>query len=220
MKIDRDSFHQIVQFEDQDLLVLNKPPGMAVQSKDQEDLCTMAEFYIGAQAHAIHRIDQPASGLVLLAKNAESAAKFGTLLRDKKLDRTYLAIVATPPAEPQGSLTHYLQKSRSSNRMIASMDGKGQKAELNYRQLHSSEHYHLLEVKLSTGRQHQIRAQMSAIGSPIKGDNKYGFKRGNRDRSIHLHSWKIQYTDQTGQVHAFVAPPPQEVLWDFFAESL
>ena len=219
MTIERDSFHQLVLHEDGDLLVLNKPAGLAVQSKEGDDLCGLAEFYIGDSVHPVHRIDQPASGLVLIAKNPEAAAKFGSLLQEKKLDRTYLAIVGAMPEAASGSLTHYLQKSRSSNRMIAGKDEKGQRAELSYQHVKSSENYHLLEVKLSTGRQHQIRAQFGAIGSPIKGDNKYGFKRGNRDRSIHLHSWKISFADAQGTQHEFIAPTPDEVLWDFFMKE-
>lgn len=98
---------------------------------------------------------------------------------------------------------------------------KTQRAELHYRLLTSSDNYHLLEVEIITGRHHQIRAQLAAIGCPIKGDVKYGFKRGNRDRSIHLHAWKLQFTHPVSQESVtLTAALPEDPVWNYFSEWL
>lgn len=206
-----------ILFEDDDLIVMNKPPGMPVQARDQPDLCHHLEAYLKLPPFPIHRIDQPASGLVLFAKKRKAASSLSALVRRQGIDRTYLAVVGKKPEPATGRLVHYLVRSPRSNRMIVTDIDVGQRAELQYEVLPSrSEHYYLLQVVPITGRRHQIRAQFGAIDNPIKGDNKYGFKRGNQDRSIHLHGWKMSFTDWNGALRQFEASPPDEVLWNAF----
>ncbi|MBX2816901.1 MAG: RNA pseudouridine synthase [Saprospiraceae bacterium] len=203
--------------EDAHFLFLNKPAGLAVQSSSQPDLVGLATAYANLPCHPCHRIDQPCTGLVVLAKNAEAAASFQRQLQMGAVTRKYLAAVANVPTPPVGDLIHRLQKSHKSNKML--IRSKGKEARLSYRLLSSSTHYHLLEIQLASGRQHQIRAQLAAIGCPIKGDNKYGFKRKNRDRSIHLHS-HVMHFDLNDRAYQCIAPLPHDPLWQFFAQSL
>ena len=170
----------------------------------------------------IHRIDQPASGVVLFAKTHNALVALNEQFRNRETDKVYLAVVGERPKEEQGHLVHYLRKNGRKNISRASEEQSegAKKAELEYRLLGSSERYHLLEIHLKTGRHHQIRAQLAAIGCPIKGDVKYGFRRSNRDRSIHLHAWKLSFRHTfSGEQVTLQAPPPvDDPVWDAFQD--
>lgn len=215
-----------IKFEDKHLLVINKPPGIGAQADKTGDdsLLEQAEAYCRQPLQLVHRIDRPASGLVLLAKTKAAMAALSEQFRTRQVEKTYWAAVQQAPPEPSGHLVHFLKKNEKTNRSHLAEEGQpgAEKAELNYRLIGSSKHYHLLEIQLLTGRHHQIRAQLAAIGCPIKGDVKYGARRSNLDRSIHLHAKHLSFEHPVlGNVIALeAAPPADDPVWaGFMAEG-
>ena len=212
----------LVIYKNNQLIALNKLPGIAVQKDSGEDksLADLAEIYTKSKLRIIHRIDRPASGIVLMAKTPKALAKLNEQFKNRIVKKTYLAVVKNLPEKPAGELIHYLQKNSKLNRSYASDVARenSKKAVLTYTHLGSSDYYHLLKIDLQTGRHHQIRAQLAAINSPIKGDVKYGFRRGNRDRSIHLHAWKIKFRHPVSNEWVeLTAAPPDDPVWNAFA---
>ena len=202
-------------------LVINKPPGLGIQpdKTGNKSLVDLAEIYTKKKLFVTHRIDRPVSGVVILAKNSSCAGALNEQFREKQIQKTYLAIVKEAPKENEGTLIHYLTKNEKVNKSFVSdvKSYNNKKAELKYVVIAKSDNYSLLKINLITGRHHQIRAQLSAIGSPIKGDVKYGARRSNKDRSIHLHAWKISFKHPiSNEVIDVIAPPPSESLWDYF----
>jgi 23S rRNA pseudouridine1911/1915/1917 synthase len=215
-----------IVFKNNRFVVFNKPAGIPVvpdQTKDQAVTQIMAA-YLKHDVHAVHRIDRVASGLVLLGQTSKAMSELSEVFAAGKMDKTYLAVVKNAPPDESGTLTHYLKKTGTANKMSAwatPQDG-AQEARLTYKVIGKSDQFHLLEVKLLTGRQHQIRAQFAAIGCPIKGDNKYGYPRSNPDRSIHLHAWRLAFTDPVSSEAMFFESPlsQDDVVWRFFDELL
>lgn len=210
-------------YKDNQIMVFNKPPGIAVQSPAKPDLHQLANAYAQVPLHVVHRIDQPASGLVLFAKNAKSAAHLQRQFSTGSIKRIYHALVKKLPDPKEGKLEHLLLKMNHKNKslVVDTEQPEAQNCVLNYRWIRSSDTYHLLEVSLSTGRHHQIRAQLSAIGSPIKGDVKYGDRRANKDRSIHLHASEVSFIHPiSGEKMDMRAPAPDDVLWNFFRDDM
>ncbi len=210
-----------VLYKNNQLIALNKPSGLPTQSDRSGDkaLLDIAEIYTKSHLHLIHRLDRPASGIVLIAKNKKCLAKLNEQFQNRTIKKTYLAVVKNHPPEKEGTLIHYLLKSQKKNRAFAHDEEKpnSKKAELTYKVIASIDNYHLLEINLVTGRHHQIRAQLAKIDCPIKGDERYGFKRGNKDRSIHLHAWKLEFRHPvTNDVVKLEAPLPDEVVWQAF----
>jgi 23S rRNA pseudouridine1911/1915/1917 synthase len=168
----------------------------------------------------VHRIDRPVSGAVIFARTSKALTRMNEMMKNHELDKLYWAVVKTLPAAASGSLSHLLMKNEKQNKSYVVKEGTaGAKvAGLDYRLLASGQHYHLLEVKLHTGRHHQIRAQLSAIGSPIRGDLKYGYSRSNGDGSIHLHARVISFVHPVSkELVKVVAPAPTgDVLWQYF----
>jgi 23S rRNA pseudouridine1911/1915/1917 synthase len=211
----------LILYKNNQLIAFNKPPGLPVQADKTGDksLQALAEIYCKGKVDLVHRIDRPASGVVLFARTHSALVDLNEQFRQRTIRKTYLAVVGEAPPEPEGTLVHYLVKNARKNISIAHHNETpgADRAELHYRQLAASDNYFLLEINLLTGRHHQIRAQLAAIGCPIKGDNKYGFKRANRDRSIHLHAWKMSFEHPvTREREEVVAPVPEEALWGSF----
>jgi len=208
-------------YKNNQLIAFNKPATLPCQSDKTKDksLLDLAEIYAKSKLQLIHRLDRPASGIVLLAKNKKALAHLNAQFQNRTVQKTYLAVVKNHPSEKQGHLIHFLKKNQRQNRSTAHLEEipNSKKAELQYEVIASIENYHLLKINLITGRHHQIRAQLAAINSPIKGDDKYGFKRSNRDRSIHLHAWKISFQHPvTNEKVTLEAPLPEEVVWQAF----
>ncbi|MEY3238597.1 MAG: hypothetical protein RIR11_35 [Bacteroidota bacterium] len=207
---------------DNDFVAILKPAGIGVQpdKTGEPSLLDQAALHLGQSLFVIHRIDRPVSGIVLFAKNKTAAYALSEQFKERSLSKTYLAVVAVLPAPTEGELVHYFEKNESSNKSRVYSENKAgrEKGILKYRVLGRSERYHLLEIQLYTGRHHQIRAQLSAIGCPIKGDIKYGAKRGNLDRSIHLHAHKMTVKQPTtGELLRFVADVPgNDAVWNAF----
>lgn len=201
-----------ILYEDSLLLALNKPAGMPAQADKTGDPAVLqwAESHCELPLHPVHRLDRPASGVLLLAKTKAGMTALQRQFQEQLVEKEYLAVVAAPPPEPEGTLIHFLQKNSAQNRATAhtAQTPGSERAELHYRLLGSSDRYHLLYIRLVTGRHHQIRAQLAAIGCPIKGDVKYGARRSNRDRSIHLHAWRLAFEHPgTGEWMQLTAPP-------------
>ncbi len=220
-----------VIFEDNHLIAINKRTGDIVQGDKTGDIPLsdyikdflrkkynkVGNVYCGV----IHRIDRPVSGVVLFAKTSKALARMNQLIHDRQIRKYYWAIVKNVPVNPKDDLVHYLFKDERKNKVMVSKDPKDGylRAEMNYELIGSSENYHLLDIELLTGRHHQIRAQLSAIGSPIKGDLKYGFPRSNQDASICLHAKSVSFIHPvTLQTTLIKADPPNEKLWNSFAE--
>ncbi len=200
-----------VVFEDRQMIVVNKPAGVLSQPDARENinLLSLVSDYIGQPAFVVHRIDRPASGLIIFGKTQRAANELSAFFRKKTIQKEYLALVEkNKQLAPKGRLEHILKKNGKTNKSYPSPSGKT--AILEYEILQTLDHYYLVKVNLKTGRFHQIRAQFAAIGLPIKGDNKYGAKRNNRNRSIHLHAWKIQLPSYPVFTAAL---PTEDPLW-------
>ncbi len=167
-----------------------------------------------------HRLDRPVSGVVLFAKTSKALSRLNEMFRTQQLDKIYWAIVQKEPKKQADRLVHYLRKNQKQNKSYASLTEKPntKKAILNYKLLKKSDNYSLLEVKLETGRHHQIRCQLSSIGSVIKGDLKYGANRSNRNAGISLHARSIEFIHPVSKKEIkIVAPTPKDDnLWAFF----
>ena len=210
-----------VLYKNNQLIAFNKPVGLPTQPDKTENksLLDLGEIYCKAKLQLLHRIDRPASGIVLFSKTPKATRVLNEQFQSRSVKKTYLAVVKNLPENKEGQLVHYINKNVAKNKSFCSDTlSKGtKKAVLNYKLLASSDNYHLLEIDLETGRHHQIRAQLAAIGSPIKGDVKYGARRSNKDRSIHLHAWKMTFIHPVNREKVtLVAEVPEEVVWQAF----
>jgi 23S rRNA pseudouridine1911/1915/1917 synthase len=212
----------LVCFKTNQFIVFNKPPGIPVQTNSGIDFHHMVNAYAKRPLFLVHRIDQPASGIVLFARNVKAAAAFSSQFAAGNVSRRYYAVVSQRPEEDEDDIVSYLVHDKKANKSRVSneSDDQAKRCELHYKYLGSSDTYHLLEILLQTGRHHQIRAQLASIGMVIKGDVKYGARRSNKDRSIHLHgaSLTVQHP-VTQETITIEAPWPDEVLWNYFKSS-
>ncbi len=213
-------------FEDEHLLALCKPAGMPTQPDPTGDLSlqTWAEQRTGQQMHLVNRLDRPVSGIVLLAKTRSAMAEAQRQFRAGQVRKTYIAIVAGSPPKETGTLIHYLAQNPRTHRTYAHENEQpgALRAELHYRLAGHGERYTYLLLQPITGRHHQIRAQLAAVGCPIKGDVRYGAQRANPDRSIHLHAWQLELTHPISQqLMRFTAPLPEtDSLWRDVASKI
>ena len=216
-----------ILYEDNHIIIVNKRAGDIVQGDKTGDmpLSDVVKAYIKEKYQkpgnvylgVVHRLDRPTTGIVVFARTSKALSRLNKMFADKKVSKTYWAVVKNKPTKAKDTLTHWLKKNPKNNKSAAHhkeiKDSK--KAILHYELIKSLNNYHLLEVNLETGRHHQIRCQLSSIGSPIKGDLKYGFDRSNKDASIHLHSRKIEFTHPVSKTQITVtAPTPKDVIWE------
>ncbi len=216
-------------FEDNHLIAVNKRAGEIVQGDKTGDeaLSETVKIFLKEKykkpgnvfCGVIHRIDRPVSGVVLFAKTSKMLERMNELFRSKEVRKTYWAIVKNKPPKNEDTLTHYLIKDEAKNKSRASLfpKPKALQCQLAYKVIATSDNYFLLEINPYTGRHHQIRVQLSAIGCPIKGDLKYGTQRSNPDGSIHLHARKVQFIHPVkNEPVEIIADTPNEVLWNYF----
>lgn len=222
-----------ILYEDNHLIVVNKHAGDLVQSDPDgtEALEEQIKAMIKVRDHkpgavflgVVHRIDRPVSGAVLFAKTSKALARLNEMIRTGQIKKSYWAITESRPNEEEGTLRHWIVRNAKTNRSHAHIrpKGDGKEAILDYRVLGASTNYTLVEVDLKTGRHHQIRAQLGAIGCTIKGDLKYGAKRSNPDGGISLHSRRVEFLHPVGgKPISVTAPVPQsDNLWRFFEEA-
>lgn len=203
-------------------IAMNKPCGMSVQEDQSGDasLHRIAMAYCKHDLYLVHRLDRPVSGIVLFAKTKKAAAHLSAQWKAGEVKKRYLAVVSKANAADAGRLIHFIGEEKGRNRVaVASQSFKDSKmAELDFEKVAESDRYQLLDVELKTGRRHQIRAQLAAEGMPVKGDVKYGFKRGNKDRSIQLHAWQLTFSHPvSGELITLKADPPEDVVWEAFS---
>jgi 23S rRNA pseudouridine1911/1915/1917 synthase len=220
----------IVIYEDNHLLIVNKAPGILVQGDITGDipLVDLCKEYIRLKYHkpgsvflgVVHRIDRPVSGIVVLARTSKSLERMNALFREKQTKKTYWAITHKKPPNEKGALVHWLSKDEKKNKTTAfSRETLGaSRSELNYAIIGQKEKQWLLEVNPVTGRPHQIRVQLAAMGCPVKGDVKYGFPDPNEDGSICLHARKLEFIHPVKKESmVFEAPLPNAIFWKNFA---
>lgn len=219
-------FKMDILYEDNHIIIINKKAGVLVQGDKTGDtpLMDLVKDYMKVKydkpgnvfCGVTHRLDRPTSGIVVFAKTSKALTRLNDMFRHDQIKKTYWAIVKRLPEKPEATLTHYLIKNERTNKSTAHdvEKPKTKKSVLHYRLIARSDNYHLLEVDLETGRHHQIRCQLSKIGSPIKGDLKYGAERSNPDGSISLHARSISFTHPVSKMPVdVVAPVPDDVLW-------
>lgn len=171
----------------------------------------------------VHRLDRPVWGLVVFAKTSKALARLNEMFRDGKVRKTYWAVTRNRPPKQSDRLVHYITTTERNNKSYASLQPKksAKEAVLSYSLIGASDRYNLLEVNLETGRKHQIRVQLSAVGCPIKGDLKYGDKRSNPDGSISLQAHRIEFEHPVSHEHIDVtASVPEDNLWQALAGSV
>lgn len=222
-----------ILYEDNHLLIINKKVGELVQGDETGDrtLADDAKEYLKVTYNKPgnvylgipHRLDRPTSGIVIYTKTEKALIRMNEAFKGSDVKKIYWAITDARPLKDEGTLIHYITRDSSTNKSTAyTKEVKGSKlAKLSYRVLVSSDRYHLLEIQLHTGRHHQIRAQLAALGIHIKGDLKYGAKRSNSDGGICLHSRACSFTHPVKKERiSIVAPPPEDSLWTFFLDKL
>lgn len=214
-------------FEDNHIIVVNKRPGDIVQGDKTQDLplSEIVKNYIAQKYEkpgavflgVVHRLDRPTSGIVLFARTSKALARLNKMFAERETKKTYWAIVKNPPPQEDGTLVHYLKRNSQQNKSYAHLKEvpQSKKAVLHYKVLKKLHNYFLLEIDLETGRHHQIRAQLAAIGCSIKGDLKYGFDRSNLNGSIHLHSQKLSFIHPVQKKEITIsAAPPDDPVWN------
>lgn len=220
-----------IVYYDNHVIIANKEAGELVQSDCTGDvpLVEMVREWIRVTCNkpgnvfcnSVHRIDRPTWGLVVLARTSKGLSRMSQMFRNGQVHKTYWAIVKQRPPKDEDTLVNYVLPQQEGNfTQCATFPMPGsQKAILHYKIIGESDTYHLLEIQLMTGRKHQIRTQLATIGCPIKGDVKYGFQRGNDDRSICLQSHRIEFEHPVShkQVDVTAPLPTGDPLWRILA---
>ena len=221
-----------ILYEDNHIIAVNKKSSDIVQGDKTGDvpLSERVKEYLkkkydkqgNVYLGVIHRLDRPVSGVVLFAKTSKALTRMNDMFRLHDVQKIYWAVVKNKPEPPAGNLVHFLKKNEEENKSyVQESNVKGaQKSELSYRVVGKSERFFLLEVIPKTGRHHQIRVQLSTIGSPIKGDVKYGYERTNEHGGIHLHAVKIEFIHPVHKTKTeIIAPLPNDVIWNYFKKE-
>ncbi|WP_374329278.1 RluA family pseudouridine synthase [Soonwooa sp.] len=220
------SASQIV-YEDNHMMVINKKVGQLVQGDKTGDssLLELIKDFIKKRDDKpgnvflglVHRIDRPTSGLVLYAKTSKALSRLTQMVKNREIKKTYWALVAKEMIPTSQRLVNYLKKNEKNNKAIVfskPTDG-AKEAILIYHLLQTLDNYLLLEIDLETGRHHQIRAQLSKIGVPIKGDLKYGAPRSNPDSGISLHARKLEFVHPVTKedIEIIASLPKNDKVW-------
>ncbi|MDQ7947514.1 MAG: RluA family pseudouridine synthase [Pedobacter sp.] len=220
-----------ILYEDNHLIAVNKRAGDIVQVDEtgDEPLDEQVKKYLAAKYNkpngaflgVIHRLDRPVSGLILFAKTSKSLERMNAIFKNRAVTKTYFAVVHQKPAQTEGKLVHWLIKNSQKNVVTAhnrEVPGS-QRSELDYQLLGQVGSFYLLKVNPLTGRSHQIRVQLSSMGCPIVGDNKYGYPRGSKKGSICLHARKLEFVHpvQKEPITIF-APLPIDGFWERFEQ--
>lgn len=220
-----------ILYEDNHLIAVNKTGSDLVQGDEtgDEPLSEKVKEYIKERYKkpgdvylgVVHRLDRPVTGVVLFARTSKALTRMNKMFQDKEVKKTYWAVVKELPEEEEATLRHFILKDSKKNKSYAfpKMRLGAKEAILSYRHVSSAAKYHLLEVDLQTGRHHQIRCQLAKIGSPIRGDLKYGFDRSNANGGISLHARRISFLHPVKQepVEIIAPVPKDDNLWKEFA---
>lgn len=227
MKILSNKDNLQILFEDNHIIVVNKRVGDIVQGDKTGDkpLSEVVKEYIKDKYNkpgevflgVVHRLDRPTTGIVIFARTSKALTRLNELFKNRETQKTYWAIVKNKPQKPEDKLVHFLKRNEKNNTSKAHINEvpESKIASLDYKIIKELNNYFALEIELHTGRHHQIRAQLSAIGSSIKGDLKYGFDRSNPDGGIHLHARKLVFIHPVSKKNIIiVAPVPNDVIWN------
>jgi 23S rRNA pseudouridine1911/1915/1917 synthase len=220
----KDNLH--ILHEDNHIIVVNKRVGDIVQGDKTGDkpLSEIVKEYIKEKYNkpgevflgVIHRLDRPTTGIVVFARTSKSLTRLNDLFKNRETQKTYWAIVKNKPTKNEDVLVHYLKRNEKNNTSKAHLKEvpESKLARLEYTIIKQLDNYFALEINLYTGRHHQIRAQLAAIGCPIKGDLKYGFDRSNPDGGIHLHARKLVFMHPVTKNKIIItAPVPNDTVW-------
>ena len=226
MKIVSDSKNLQILHEDNHIIVVNKRVGDIVQGDKtgDEPLSEIVKSYLKVAYDkpgevflgVVHRLDRPTTGIVVFAKTSKALTRLNETFKNRETQKTYWAIVKNAPPKTEDTLVHFLKRNTKNNTSKAHLKEvpESKEAKLSYKVIKKLDNYYALEIDLHTGRHHQIRAQLTAIGCPIKGDLKYGFDRSNPNGGIHLHARKLVLTHPvTKDELEIIAPVPEDVLW-------
>lgn len=218
-----------VVYEDNHVIVVNKRSGEIVQGDKTGDttLADTVKAYLKEKYNkpgnvfvgVVHRLDRPVGGLVVFARTSKALSRLNEMFRTGNVHKTYWAVTRNKPAENEGELVHWLVRNEKQNKSYAYNHEvpQSKRAVLKYRVIGHNDNYFLIEVKLLTGRHHQIRCQLAAIGCPIKGDLKYGARRSNPDGSISLLSRHVDFVHPVSkQTISLDAPLPDDNVWKSF----
>ena len=222
-----------ILYEDNHIIIVNKAAGEIVQGDktgDEPLSETLKKFIKERDAKpgnvfmgVVHRLDRPVSGVVVFAKTSKALSRLNAMFAKGDVHKTYWAITRNKPRSQGETLTHWIKSVERNNKSYAydkAVDG-AKEARLAYKLIAQSDRYYLLEVRLMTGRKHQIRVQLSTVGTPVRGDLKYGDKRSNPDGSISLHARRICFTHPvSGKEIDVTAPVPDDVLWRALEQSV
>lgn len=216
-----------VLHEDNHIIVINKRVGDLVQGDKTGDkpISEIVKEYIKEKYNkpgevflgVVHRLDRPTTGIVVFAKTSKALTRLNELFSKRETQKTYWAVVKNKPPKSEDTLVHYLKRNEKSNSSKAHIKEvpESKRASLDYKIIKELNNYFALEINLHTGRHHQIRSQLSAIGCPIKGDLKYGFDRSNPDGGIHLHAQKLAFIHPVSKEElVLLAPTPNEIIWN------
>ncbi|MDR0384760.1 MAG: RluA family pseudouridine synthase [Prevotellaceae bacterium] len=229
---ENNTFVPEILYEDNHIIAINKKSSQIVQSDKtgDEPLVELLKKYIKQRDSkpgdvfmgVVHRLDRPVGGVIIFAKTSKSLARLNQLFRSGDVKKTYLAIVKNAPPKEHDVLVHYLLRNEEQNKSYAyNFPQKHTKeARLEYTVAGKSDNYTLLKIRLFTGRHHQIRCQLAATGSPLKGDLKYGFDRANKDASISLLAYSISFIHPVKQIPVSItAPLPDTDIWSLFQSA-
>jgi 23S rRNA pseudouridine1911/1915/1917 synthase len=221
-----------VLYEDNHIIAVNKKASDLSQGDKtgDESLDSEIKKYIARKYNkpgdvflgVVHRLDRPVSGVILYARTSKALERLNEMFRTTQVKKTYLAIVKERPPEDQATITHFLKKNEKQNKTFVYDEEvkDSKKASLSYRIAGRSDRFFLLEVELHSGRHHQIRAQLSKIGCPIKGDLKYGFQRSNEDGGISLMSRRVEFIHPVKKENIVItAPFPKGDIWNVFKDT-
>lgn len=221
-----------ILFEDNHLIVINKLTSEIIQGdktgdetlgdKVSEHIKTTYNKPGNVFLGIVHRLDRPTSGAVIFAKTSKALSRLNNMLRDGEIKKVYWAVSDSMPPAEKGVLEHYLIKNQKQNKSYAhKTEVKGSKrAKLTYTVISATDKYYLVSIELHTGRHHQIRAQLAAVGCRIKGDLKYGSPRSNPGGGIHLHARSLSFIHPVSKEQVdIIAPVPKDVLWDIFSSA-
>lgn len=209
----------IVLFEDNHIIAVNKRVGDIVQGDKTGDnpLSEIVKSFLKKKYNkpnnvflgVVHRIDRPASGVVIFAKTSKSLKRLNNMIKNSEIEKFYWAITKNEPEKRNDTLVHWLKKNPKNNKSthFKKETENSKKAILHYKIIKELKNYYLLELLLETGRHHQIRTQLSAIGCPIKGDLKYGYDRSNKDGGICLHAKKISFSHPVTKKKILISAP-------------
>jgi 23S rRNA pseudouridine1911/1915/1917 synthase len=228
-KSEKSFFVPDILYEDNHIIAVNKQASQIVQGDKTGDipLSDLMKSFIKQRDSkpgnvflgVVHRLDRPVGGVTLFAKTDKALTRLNEMFQKGEIVKNYFAVVKHEPAKQHDLLTHYLVRNEQQNKSYAfdRPQKNAKEARLEYTVIERINTYTLLNVRLFTGRHHQIRAQLAAIGSPIKGDLKYGFDRPNKDASISLLARSVAFAHPVKKIPiTIVAPLPDSDVWQFF----